>query len=331
MIDGPLTENRAEANVTLLDALSEGVVLVGGGRVRLINREAGRLLAVAPAQAKGAPVIAVLRDHRLERVLLEGSARELDMHGRRVVAKAIPGGLSLLEVSALRRAQNEARELLAVLSHELRTPVTTIRAALEALTCELPPLQRERFLAHAKAETERLVRLLDDLTVEVKPPQLRRLSLAEVSARAVSLLGETFKQHGVTIDVKLPELTVLADSDKLLQILINLLENAAIHGPDDKTVRLFARQRGAKERGAKESKTAAFIEIVVQDEGKPLAPETIDSLFEPHSRGATAKAKGTGLGLYIVRSIAERWGGRAWGKALITGNEFGVTVPLAPG
>jgi signal transduction histidine kinase len=321
MIDGPLAENRAEANVTLLDALSEGVVLVGGGRVRLINREAGRLLAVAPAQAKGAPVIAVLRDHRLERVLLEGSVRELDMHGRRVVAKAIPGGLSLLEVSALRRAQNEARELLAVLSHELRTPVTTIRSSLEALACDLSPAQRQRFLAHAKAETERLVRLLDDLTVEVKPPQLRRLSLAEVSARAVSLLDETFKQHGVTTDVKLPELTVLADSDKLLQILINLLENAAIHGPDNKTIHLCARRSG----------TGGFVDIVVQDEGKPLSPETIDSLFEPHSRGATAKVKGTGLGLYIVRSIAERWGGKAWGEALVTGNEFGFTVPLAPG
>ncbi len=209
--------------------------------------------------------------------------------------------------------------------------MTTIRSALEALAYELPPAQREHFLGRAKAETERLVRLLADLTVDVKPPRLRRIALREVGDRAVMLLQDTFAEHRVLATAALPELTVLADSDKLLQILINLLENAAIHGPDDKTVRLFARKRGAKERGAKESKTAAFIEIVVQDEGKPLAPETIDSLFEPHSRGATAKAKGTGLGLYIVRSIAERWGGRAWGKALITGNEFGVTVPLAPG
>jgi signal transduction histidine kinase len=309
-----------DPDVALLDTLSEGVVIIRGGRVGFINREAGRLLEVAPEGARNLPLIAVLRDHRLERAYLEGVAAELETRGRRLLVRPIPAGLALQDVSELRRAQEEARELLAVLSHELRTPVTTIRSALEALAYELPPAQREHFLGRAKAETERLVRLLADLTVDVKPPRLRRIALREVGDRAVMLLQDTFAEHRVLATAALPELTVLADSDKLLQILINLLENAAIHGPDGRRVSLDGAAKGG------------FAEVTVRDEGRPLPPESIASLFEPHSRGPTvnAKAKGTGLGLYIVRSIAQRWGGRVWGRALAAGNEFGFSVPLAP-
>lgn len=306
------------ADAALLDALEEGVVLIHEGRVRFVNREAGRLLEVAPGEVRDLPVIAVLRDHRLERAYWTGVETELEARGRRLLVRPIPMGLSLRDVSELRRVQESARELLAVLSHELRTPVTTIRSALEALAYELPPAQREHFLDCAKAETERLVRLLADLTVDVKPPRLRRVPLREVAQRALGLLQGRLAEHRVRVELELPDLTVLADADKLLQVFVNLLENAAIHGPDDHEIRLVAAAAGA------------VAEVAVRDEGRPLSPDTIGALFEPHSRGRGVKAKGTGLGLYIVRSIAQGWGGRAWGRALAAGNEFGFSVPLAP-
>jgi len=133
------------------------------------------------------------------------------------------------------------------------------------------------------------------------------------------VLQDTFAANSVTLRCEVPPCTVLADSDKLLQVLINLLENAAVHGPKGKTVRLLAwRADGG---------TKAM--VAVRDEGEPLKPATIDKLFEPHARGPSVKARGTGLGLYIVRSIAKRWGGTAWGKPLEAGNEFGFSVPLA--
>ena len=98
--------------------------------------------------------------------------------------------------------------------------------------------------------------------------------------------------------------------------MINLLENAAVHGPDGRTIFLKAEVQGA------------WVRVSVRDEGEPLPERAIDRLFEPHSRGRGVKAKGTGLGLYIVRSIAGRWGGEAWGRPLEDGNEFGFTVPL---
>lgn len=301
---------------TYFDSLAEGVVEVRSGRVVRMNAAAGRFLEVEPAGAVGVPLIAALRDHRLEAVFLTGGEAELETRGRILRAAATPECLLLSDLTDTRRAQETARELLAVLSHELRTPATTIRSTLEALRYPLDEGQRERFLGRAEAETERLVRLLNDLTVDVKPPRLRSLALRESVSRATALLHDLFAEHQVRLECDVPPFTVLADADKLLQVLINLLENAAVHGPDAHTVFLGAEMQGA------------WVRVSVRDEGEPLPEEAIGRLFEPHSRGRGVKAKGTGLGLYIVRSIAGRWGGEAWGRPLEGGNEFGFTVPL---
>ena len=248
---------------------------------------------------------------------LTGTSTELETRGRILRASATPDCLILVDLSETRRAQESARELLAVLSHELRTPATTIRSTLEALRYPLEDEQRERFLGRAEAETERLVRLLNDLTVDVRPPKLRSLALREVVSRALALLHDTFLEHKVRLECRRPaSLPCLADADKLLQVLINLLENAAVHGPDEKTIFLEAEMQGA------------WVRVSVRDEGQPLLEKAIEQLFEPHSRGRRVKVKGTGLGLYIVRSIANRWGGEAWGRPLEAGNEFGFSVPL---
>ncbi len=303
-----------------LDDLAEGVVLVENGRVVRLNAAAATLLEVERARALGAPAIAVLRDHRLEAVLASGGEVEVETRGRRLVARAVPGGLVLLDVSDLRRAQDDARELLAVLSHELRTPVTAIRAALDALVDGPPETLRERFLGRARDEVERLVRLLDDLTVDVRAPRERRLPLREVGQRAASVLQPTLTRHRVVVELELPTIDVWADEDKLLQVLVNLIENAAVHGPDGGRIRVV----GRRERDV--------VVLEVHDEGAALEPSRIEPLFAPHSRGHGVKVKGTGLGLFIVRSIAQRWGGRAWGGPARggRGNVFGVTVPLPP-
>jgi signal transduction histidine kinase len=303
-----------------LDLIEDGLVLVDAQlSVRFINQAAARYLEVAAEQAIGLPLIAVVRDHRLEQVVTGGEPIEIQTRRRTLAASAVPGGLLLHDRTALREAQNSARELLAVLSHELRTPVTTISSTLEALHYDLPAPQRDRFLLHASTETQRLVRLLNDLTVDVTPPQLRRIALREVAGRAEALLAGTFAQRGAELVSELDDLTVLADLDKLLQVLINLLENAAVHGPADRTITLRAWFDAAEGK----------VLVTVTDEGEPLPAASIERLFEPNAQGPGVKARGTGLGLYIVRSIASRWGGRAWGRPLAAGNEFGFSVPAA--
>lgn len=302
-----------------LDNFEEAVVLLKNNRVSYLNQAAIRILEVSQNQALGSPLIGVLRDHRLEQAYVQQEPIECETKGRRLKVVPFAEGLILQDVSAIKRAEENARELLAVLSHELRTPVTVIRSTLEALQEDIPDKLRKRFMERALTESERLVRLLEDLTVDVKPPQYRRIEVAEIVARAVSLLQVVFAKHMISLKEQVSPLRVWADADKLLQVLINLLENAAIHGPDKAEVTLIIEV--AKEQ-------PGFAYLRVQDQGDPLDQAILERLFEPHARGSSVKAKGTGLGLYIVKSIAEAWGGRAWAKPLQQGNEFGISVPL---
>lgn len=303
-----------------LDGLAEGVVLVRNGRVTRLNAAASAMLGADPDRSVGLALIAVVRDHRLEQVWLDGRSQELTVRGRRIEAVRIDGGLALRDVTVARTAREDARELLAVLSHELRTPATTIRSTLEALRYDdLPAVTRERLLDRAGEEADRLVRLLSDLTVDLRPPRERSVVLGDLVERACFVLEARLSEHGVRIERRVGDVRVWADPDKAMQVLVNLIENAVVHGPDDAVVDVVAEEQDGT------------VAIRVRDRGEPLDDRHVARLFEPHAKGTASQGGGTGLGLYVVRSIAERWGGSAWctrwGEAGATGNEFGVVVP----
>ncbi len=301
------------------DDLTEGVVLIADGRVVALNAAAAAMLRVDSARVRGRPLIEVLRDHRLERAWVDGTPARLETRGRHLEVRPTAEGLLLRDVTDEARARDDARELLAVLSHELRTPVTTVRSALEALASDAPPDLKARFLATATEESERLIRLLEDLTVETRPPRARRVELGLLVDRAAELLADTFAAHRTSLETELASTTAWADPDKVLQVLLNLLENASIHGPDDAEVRLRSRADAATDT----------VLIEVSDAGPPLAPAVRAALFRPHAQGSAAARRGTGLGLYIVRSIAERSGGAADVRREDDRNVFWVRLPRA--
>ncbi|HLV13188.1 MAG TPA: ATP-binding protein [Trueperaceae bacterium] len=303
-----------------LDALDEGVLLHDGRVVTGLNRRAAELLDVDPARALLRPLIGVLRDHRLEALArARGDQVELELRGRALEVRSVPGALLLRDVSEARASQRQARELLAVLSHELRTPAAAVAAVLDALANDPPAEVRERFLSRAREEAARLGRLLADLTVDVRPPRLRTLELDPVVERAAALTEAVRLPRGVTLRAAPTGLVVSADEDKLLQALLNLVENAAVHGPERAEVTVAAWGEGGMAR------------VEVRDTGEPLTPEAFAELFEPRAQ-AGRKAKGTGLGLFVVRSLAAAWGGEAWGAPRgdgARGNAFGFSAPLA--
>ena len=301
-----------------LDDLREGVVLVDEGVVTYLNAAAAELLHVERDRVAGRPLIGVARDHRIEAVALGGDPVEVEVRGRRIRVEPIHGGLSLVDVTRARQSEEDARELLAVLSHELRTPVTTIQSTIEALLeDDLPPALRERFLLRAEQESRRLVRLLADLTVDVSPPRSRSVHVPDVIERAIALLAPKIAERGVELRRAGTPIDVWMDPDKVLQLVVNLVENAIVHGPAKSDIVIRTGPSAEGDLG----------EIEVFDRGEPLPHDAFDALFVPHRRGDAASVPGAGLGLYIVRSIADRAGGRAWGRPTDDGNAFGVALP----
>ena len=305
------------------DALTEGIVWVEAGRISAINVAACRFLHTDALRAIDQPPISVVRDHRIEAAVADGVGFELHMRGRRLEVVPFDGGFVLRDATEERRAAENARELLAVLSHELRTPVTTILSSLEALGFDLPAAQRTRYLTRALEEAGRLVRLLEDLTVDVAPPRARSVRLVEAAERVTALLDAVLRERCVRLAPELPvNATAWVDPDKFVQALLNLVENAAIHGPANAEVALVARE---------DAQRSGWWRLEVLDRGAPVDPAVMEAWFAPNARGTSATVRGTGLGLYIVRSIATRWGGEAWARRWKRGNAFGISVPKERG
>jgi signal transduction histidine kinase len=299
-----------------LDAFRDALIVFDAGlQVTDLNRAAEHLFQVPRDRAMHRLLIEVVRDHRIERLALEGGTLELDWSGRFLRARGLrsgdrTGSLIFEDLSETRTRERELREVMAILSHEFRTPVTAIKGLLEALQADPPQETQKRFLELSLAEVERLVRLSDDLTVGFRPQAQRSFPLVDAINRVLRLLKDELEKRHVTVMVDAAGLVVHCDPDKLVQVLLNLLENALRHGPNPGEVHLRAMLEDR------------FVRVIVQDAGLELP--TYDHIFEAHKRGANSN--GSGMGLYVVRSIVTAWDGQTWGRYTSKGNEFGFTV-----
>lgn len=299
-----------------IDALPQAVLLSQGGVVTRLNAAASRLWGVSQARAAGRPVLEVVRRHTLEALTERGGELELEVGGRTLRCAATRDGaasaLIVEDITEHRRREAELREATAVLSHEFRTPVTALRGVLEALEYDMPRELSQNFVRQGLQETGRLARLVEDLAVGFRPTRARTLPLAEAFARAERLLGSELTARGARLSFG-PDHLVRADPDKLLQVLLNLIENALKYGPPGQEVEVQTAARGT------------WAEVCVLDHGPPI-PDT-DSLFQAHTRGAGATGQGSGMGLYIVRSVVHGWGGQAWAARVGGRNAFCFTLP----
>ena len=225
----------------------------------------------------------------------------------------------LAEATALRR------RMTADLSHDLRTPLTAILGTLEAIRDGALPATTER-IAVAHAEAARLNRLVEDLhTLALADARelgvhARPVEVGDALRRAARAFDPEASAAAVGIDVNaLDGLWVEADPDRLAQILGNLLGNALRHTPRGGRVTLRARPDGSG------------VEVAVIDTGEGIPPDVLPVVFERSVRADAARASGSaGLGLSIVRSLAEAMGGRARAEsALGEGTTVTVWLPRA--
>jgi signal transduction histidine kinase len=194
------------------------------------------------------------------------------------------------------------RRFISEASHELRTPITICRGHLEVLTADPSARNLQESVAVVVDELHRMTRIVDDMITLARADTdqfLRRETipldrfLADVAAKAAQLLDGRLRTTPATEGA-----TLEGDPQRLTQALINLLQNAALHGLNGCPVilRVVEEEHGWR--------------FEVADEGGGIAVEPVESVFQPFSRGRT-HVPGSGLGLAIVRTIAEAHGGAA--------------------
>jgi signal transduction histidine kinase len=234
----------------------------------------------------------------------------------------------------LRAANERLQELdrlkddfVSTVTHELRTPLTSMRAFAEILldNPELPAAERERFLHIVIEEIERLSRLINQVLDLSKIEsgraewQIDAVDLRQVIEDSVSATAQLFGERHAELDVRLPDAApaVTADRDRVKQVMLNLLSNAAKFCDGRVTVELSQRN--------------GLVRVDVSDNGPGIPPGDQEVIFEKFRQGGrdmTERPRGTGLGLPISREIITHLGGDLWVQSGPgSGATFSFTLP----
>jgi signal transduction histidine kinase/HAMP domain-containing protein len=327
-------ETEAQA---VLGGIVEGVYAVDDARrIRFLNPQAERLLKISASEAIGSfcgDVLKPVRDSQGRRpcdyacpivqARRVGAAHALEQvepapgrQRRVVIASAAPAeGLQVqvlrdeTELEAVRRTRDT---VLANISHEFRTPLAAQLASIELLRDglgKMPPEAQRELVLSLERSAQRLTWLIDNLleSVRIESGQLairqQDVALGDVIVAARELIGPLIAQRGQRIDVQLLDGVpmIRGDQQRLTQVIVNLVANASKFAPPDSTIRIGA--RGLPGGG---------LTFWVDDEGEGPTDPDDTGLFEQFHRsgGEDPDESGLGLGLFIVRSIVERHGGR---------------------
>ena len=324
---------REQAKATaILDAMVEGVIATDShDHIILLNEGARGIFGLGQTRVERRPLLEVIRNVDLHGLLSESRAaadgevvsREIklpDPPERVLQVHAVPlrftgdepGVVIILhDITELRRLEQVRTEFVANVSHELRTPLTAIQGYLETLLDGAleEPQHARKFLEIVFRHTERLGRLTDDLT-DLSNIELGRISLrieptdlTEVTESALAIIQPRAGSGRVTVKASLPAdmPEVLADRDRLAQILINLVDNAVKYTPGGGHVWVEAQRL-----------PSGMVEVAVRDTGVGVPKADLPRLTERFYRVDKARSRelgGTGLGLAIVKHLVLAHGG----------------------
>lgn len=266
----------------------------------------------------------------------EVSHGEFTLKGRKMImalARDITERRKAEEAERLRERANMQRRLVSTVSHELRTPITAIKGFAETLRlgADEDPKNRLAFIRIIEKHADRLGCLVEDLLAlaELESgkelPKPEAVSFKEVTDEFVGSIAPIAARRSVSISVDVEDGLVLwMDPAHLTQVLQNLIDNAIKYNRKSGSVMLTARRT-----------TGGEAWISVADTGIGIPEADLPLVFEQFHRTEAAKAraiKGTGLGLYIIKSIVESNDGRIWAESVDgEGSVFHFTAPLAVG
>jgi two-component system phosphate regulon sensor histidine kinase PhoR len=344
-------QNTSQTQATVLEGMTESVIAVDRGeRILFANASAGRALGFNVKNVADLTLLEAVRSHELRAIMqkalrskqlcnAELTWRSKSLHVFDVLATPLPGDpppgvvLVLRDISELKRLEQMRQQFIANVSHELKTPLSSIKAYTETLLAgaSKDPVHCERFLNRIDEQAGHLHQLIMDM-----------LSLARIEASQSSMELANVPVDGVVRrcladyepqaaarQVALESLSgesnirVRADEEGLRQILSNLIDNAIKYTPAGGRVTVNCSAEGA----------TAIIEVA--DSGVGIPPEHHDRLFERFYRVDKARSRelgGTGLGLSIVKHLCQSMGGSvAVASQVGTGSRFTVRLPLAGG
>ena len=236
--------------------------------------------------------------------------------------------VTMQDLAPLQELERLRAEFLGLVSHELRTPLTSILGSAVTLldqTSELDPAEMREFFRIIHDQAAHMRGLIGDLldvgrieagTLSVAPEPSEVAGLVD---RARSMIVSGGARHDVLIDLPGDLPPVMADRRRIVQVLSNLLANAARQSPDSAPIRVSAERDGV------------HVAVCVSDEGKGIAPELLPRLFRKYARGGERAAADTGLGLVICKGLVEAHGGRIRAESAGAGQgaRFTFTLPVA--
>ncbi|HET7229259.1 MAG TPA: ATP-binding protein [Longimicrobium sp.] len=346
-------ERLARQNELILNAAAEGIYGVDAhGYTTFVNPAAAAMLGYAADDLPGRPYEATLLaraggEDPVRAALLSGHPRTVtDAAFRRADGTRFPveftctpiveenhiagAVITFRDVTERREVDRMKDEFISVVSHELRTPLTAIRGSLGLLAAGKAgdiPTRGQRMLEIAVQNTDRLIRLINDILdieriesgkVAMEPGPVNVAELVQGAAEVMLPMAE---RAGVELYVWAEPMRLIADADRILQVLTNLVSNAIKFSPQGTAVQLTVEPEGGE---------AVFR---VADQGRGIPHDRLESIFERFQQVDSSDSRqkgGTGLGLAICRSIVGQHGGRIWAESEPgQGSTFIFTLPLS--
>ncbi len=350
----------------ILESVGEGIYGIDlDGKLTFINEAGAEALGYTPGELAGrdmheiihyshadgtpyskstSPILQALR--RCEPIRMrdevfwrrDGTAIPVEYSANPVLDDGRIAGMvvAFQDVSERRRLERMKDEFISTVSHELRTPLTSLRASLGLISSgslDKRPEKQRQMIDMAIGNCDRLIRLVNDILdfdVAEKgrlPLHREKVEAADLLRRAADVAYNAATQARIRFHIEANAAPVFADTERVLQVLNELVTNAIKFSPPETTIRLAARNGGMNAAGVNE------VSFMVEDQGRGIAPEKLERIFERFQQGDASDSRalgGTGLGLALCRSIVEQHGGRIWAESEVgKGSRFLFTLAAA--
>lgn len=334
---------------SMLEELPAGVIIINpNGKITFANSSANRLLVTKKRDLKNAPlsrfsvdfalskqigealsgteVVKEIKVRKPEERVIRAWIRPVTADGKVVEAVAV-----LEDVTRLRRLEDMRRELVSSFSHELRTPIASNQATLEALLdmgADEDPAVRRKFLKNLRTQTEHLSNLVTEMLQLTKLEsgaaiaKLETVDSSELAAEAGEAIAVLADAKDIRVAINAPTgVTVKADRRLFIQALINLMDNAIKYTDSGGLVSLTVTSKGKR------------VMFAVSDTGRGIPKDALPNIFDRFYRvdkHRSRDAGGTGLGLAITKHIVEAHNGKVSVESVLhEGSTFTIAIKSA--